>query len=197
MSASRTPDHPVDPQFFQRWSPRAFTGEALDRASLMTVLEAARWAPSSFNSQPWRFIYGLAGTPAFDAIFGALAPVNQSWTQRAGALVLLVSRTKWIPPNGTELAPLGSAAFDTGAAWMSIALQAEKMSLKAHAIGGYDRDAMRAALQVPADHALHAVVALGRQGPKDVLTPDQQAREAPNARQPLAKLVAEGRFSFD
>jgi len=75
----RTAAYPIDPLFLERWSPRAFTGEAMTETDLMTILEAARWAPSSYNSQPWRFIYGRRGTPAWDRIFALLNPFNQSW----------------------------------------------------------------------------------------------------------------------
>ena len=163
----------------------------------MTILEAARWAPSSFNSQPWRFIYAMPGTPAFQAFIDAMLPVNQAWAKRSSAVVLLVSRTQWIQPGQTEVSALGAHAFDTGAAWMSIALQAQHNGWKTHAIGGYNRDPLRAALQVPEDHAMHAIIAIGRQGPKDPLPPELQAREQPNMRHPLTQLVAEGRFSFE
>jgi nitroreductase len=194
--SSRKPDHPVDPQFPERWSPRAYTGEPMPRETLFTMLEAARWAPSSFNSQPWRFIYALTDTPAFALMLGTLNPLNQRWAARASALVLLVSRTRWVAPGATQESALGAHAFDTGAAWMSFALQARAMGWHTHAIGGYDREALRGALAVPEDHALHAVVAVGRQGPRDGLPADLQAREQPNDRRPLAQSVAEGCFSF-
>ena len=196
MNAPRIADHPVDPMFPGRWSPRALTAEPIDEATLMSFLEAARWAPSSFNSQPWRFIWARRDTPAWGPLFETLNPVNQSWVRRASALVLLMSRTQWVQPGKTEVSALGAHAFDAGAAWMSLAFQAHLSGWHTHALGGFNRDQARANLAVPADHALHAVIAIGRRGDKSVLTADEQSREQPNGRQPLSSLVAEGRFDF-
>jgi nitroreductase len=192
----RQPDHPIDPQFTQRWSPRAFTGEAIDEATLLRFLEAARWAPSGFNAQPWRFIWGRAGTPAWTPIFEALSATNQGWAQRASALVLVVSRTVWQAPGQAESAPNLTHAFDAGAAWAYLALQASLAGWHAHGIGGFDRDKARASLGVPVDYQLHAVIAIGRRGDKAVLPEALQAREGPNQRLPLAQLASEGRFAF-
>ena len=194
---NRQPDHPINPMFTDRWSPRALTGEPIPEATLMTLLEAARWAPSSFNSQPWRFIWARRDTPAWGPLFETLHPINQSWAQRASALVMVVSRTQWVPPGKTEPAALGAHAFDTGAAWASLAFQAHLSGWQTHAIGGFDRDRARANLDVPADCAVHAVIAIGRRGDAAVLTDEQRAREQPNARHPLSTLVAEGRYAFD
>jgi nitroreductase len=197
MTAARQPEYRIDPQFTQRWSPRAFTGEALDKGSLMTCLEAARWAPSGSNLQPWRFIYGLRGTPAFERLLGTRAQSNRVWAGQAGALVLVLSRTQRMVPGKDEAQPIVSHAFDAGAAWMSLALQAQALGLHAHAMGGFDRVMAREVLHVPQDHALHAVVALGRRGDASLLPAALQEREAPNARLPLSALVAEGDFSFE
>ena len=192
----RQTDYPIDPQFTQRWSPRAFTGERIDEATLLHFLEAARWAPSGFNAQPWRFIYGRTGTPAWAPIFNTLAPFNQAWAQRASALVLVLSQTAWQAPGQDAPAPNLTHAFDAGAAWAYLALQATLAGWYAHGIGGFDRDAARAALGIPDDHELHAVIAIGRRGDKAVLPEALQAREEPNTRLPLSQLAAEGRFAF-
>lgn len=194
----RIPSAPVDPQFTHRWSPRAFTGEAIAEPELMSLFEAARWAPSTSNTQPWRFIYGLPGTPGFEAILGALVPFNQAWARRAGALIAVCSATESTAPGTTEAKPMRNHAFDTGAAWMSLALQAEKLGWRTHAMGGFDEAALRAALNVPDGRfAVQCVVAVGRQGDKSVLDEGLQAREMPNGRQPLSALVAEGGFRFE
>lgn len=195
--STRTPSAPVDPQFTQRWSPRAFTGEPMAASELMSLFEAARWAPSTSNTQPWRFVYGLQGTPGFDALFGTLVAFNQAWARKASALIAVCSATESIAPGSTEAKPSPNHAFDTGAAWMSMALQAEKMGWRTHAMGGFDKDALRAALQVPERFSIHCVVAVGRQGDKAALDEGLQAREMPNDRQPLSAMVTEGRFSFE
>ena len=171
MSA-RQPEHPIDPPFTQRWSPRAFTGERIDQATLLGFLEAARWAPSGYNAQPWRFIYGRAGTPAWTPIFESLSAYNQGWAQRASALVLVLSREQWKAPGKDELQPNITHAFDAGAAWGYLALQATLACWFAHGIGGFDCD-------------------------KAVLPESLQARELPNQRLSLAQLAAEGRFAFE
>ena len=191
---SRETEHPIHPQFTARWSPRAFTGAEISREELLRLLEAARWAPSTSNTQPWRFVYGLRGTPGFEAPFGALVPFNQDWAKNAAALVTVISATSSVAPGKTEAQALPNHAFDTGAAWMSLALQAEAMGLRAHAMGGFDAAALRSALAVPADHAIHCVVAVGHQAAPDALPEALRARELPNGRRPLAELVREGRF---
>lgn len=194
--STRTPDHPIHPQFIARWSPRAFTGEAIPLQQLMSLLEAARWAPSGSNAQPWRFIYALAGTPAWAPMFDTLAGANQVWAQKASALVLVLSARQFVPPGKTDPQPMPSHAFDAGAAWACLALQASLDGWAAHGMGGFDKDRARAALGVPDDHDLHAVVAIGRPGPRDLLPEALQAREEPNGRHPLSTRVSEGRFIF-
>lgn len=188
--------HPIDPLFTARWSPRAFTGEPIPADQLQALLEAARWAPSAFNAQPWRFLYGHRETPAGAAILDGLLPFNQAWAQRASALVVVLSRTRWIPPGQQEPQPIASHAFDAGAAWASLALQAARSGWYAHAMGGIDAARLRVALDIPEDHAVHAVVAVGRLGDPALLPERLQAREHPSDRLPLEAIAAEGRFAF-
>ena len=171
------------------------TGEAFSRDTLMGLLEAARWAPSSFNSQPWRFVYAHRDTPAWQPLFDTLNEINRSWAHRASALVLVVSKTRWVAPGQAEESALGSASLDAGAAWFSIAMQAHLAGLCAHAIGGFDRDLARRTLGIPEDCKVEVMVALGKQGPKEQLSDALQARESPNARKPLAELAFEGRYA--
>lgn len=190
----RTPDHPVHPQFIERWSPRAFTTDTLDETTLLTMFEAGRWAPSASNVQPWRFIYGRRGTPAFQTIFDGLVPGNQAWAGSAAALVVLAAATTWLPQGQTEAKPLGTHAFDSGAAWMSVALQAHAMGWATHGMAGIDKDKLRAALHVPADHVVIMAFAIGRRGDKTLLPEALQTREMPSPRRALKDVVGEGRF---
>ena len=190
----RQAQFPVDPRFTQRWSARAFTGKAITTPEVMSLFEAARWAPSASNTQPWRFVFGLAGSPGFEAIFQTLVPFNRGWAQRASALIAVLSATHTTAPGASEAKPIPSHAFDTGAAWMSLALQAQHTGWCAHAMGGFDKEALRQALDVPEGFALHCVVAVGEQADPSVLDETLQARETPNSRQPLDAMVAEGRF---
>jgi nitroreductase len=196
MTQARATEHPVDPLFTERWSPRAFTGEALPQDTLLSLLEAARWAPSASNIQPWRFLYGHAGTPAFASILGGLIPFNQGWAQKASALIVVLSKRSSVAPGQTEAKANPWHAFDAGAAWASLAFQAHLSGWATHAMGGFDGEALRATLKVPSDVAIEAVVAVGKRGDKAALPEGLQARELPGGRLPLAQIAAEGGYSF-
>ncbi len=193
LAHGRQPDHPVDAQFPARWSPRSFTDHALTEAEVLTVLEAARWAPSASNNQPTRFVWGLRGDVGFAAILGALVPSNRDWAQHAAALVVVASRDVTVAADG-KVNPNRWSAFDAGAAWMSLALQVQTMGLAAHAMGGFDAPALSAAVALPDAHSLHAVVAIGQKGPADKLPEPFRARETPNQRNPLTTSAFRGRF---
>jgi nitroreductase len=194
MTNPRKPDHPVNPMFINRWSPRSLTGETMSHETLMTVLEAARWAPSAYNAQPWRFIYALKDDAGWAGIFGAVNEGNQSWAHRAGALVVVASAKQALFPGKTELTANAWHSFDTGSAWMSMALQAAQSGLVAHALAGFDPVKLRAAIHLPDDYALEAVIVLGKQGDKAQLPEALQQREAPNARKPLSEISFAGTF---
>lgn len=188
----RHPDHPVAPQFIARWSPRAFTTEAMSEADVLTILEAARWAPSASNNQPWRFVWALRGEPAFDAVMASLAPGNQLWAPQAAAVVVVASKTTVM--RGGEVAANAWHAFDAGAAWAQLGLQAHLSGFHAHAMGGFDKAKLAVAINLPADHATHAVVVMGHLGAPETLAEAQQAREVPSQREPLAKIARHGSF---
>lgn len=196
MTQARTPDHPINPLFTDRWSPRAFTGEAIPEAALLSTLEAARWAPSAYNAQPWRFIYVRRDTASWLPVFDTLVEFNQGWAQRAAALVVIVSARQAVFPGTTDAAPNAWHSFDSGAAWASLAFQATLSGWSAHGMAGFDADRLRQAVAIPDAYAIETVVAIGKRGDKGVLPEGLQARETPNGRLPLAQLAAEGRFSF-
>jgi nitroreductase len=120
-------------QFRLRWSPRSMTGQALTLAQVQSLCEAGRWAPSCFNSQPWRFIYALPDTPQWQPLLDLLMDVNKLWAAKAGALVALVARTHFEAND----APAATHSFDTGSAWMSMALQAQHMGWPLTLCGGF------------------------------------------------------------
>jgi len=196
MTQARTPDHPINALFTDRWSPRAFTGEAIPEPVLLSMLEAARWAPSAYNAQPWRFIYARRDTASWLPVFDTLVEFNQGWAQRAAALVVIVSARQAVFPGKTDAAPNAWHSFDSGAAWASIAFQATLSGWSAHGMAGFDADRLRQALGIPGDYAIETVIAIGKRGDKGVLPEGLQARETPNGRLPLAQLAAEGRFNF-
>ncbi|MEB0043056.1 MULTISPECIES: nitroreductase family protein [unclassified Pseudomonas] len=193
---SRVADYPIDPQFTERWSPRAFTAEAIGQETLLSFFEAARWAPSAYNSQPWRFLYARRDTPNWERFLGLLNEFNRGWAQHASALVIVISKTTFTAPGATEEGPALCHSFDTGAAWGYLALQASLSGWHTHAMAGFDKDLTRQELNVPEGYALHAAVAIGKLGDKSTLAEYLQGRETPGPRRPLSELAAEGGFSL-
>ncbi|HNW60723.1 MAG TPA: nitroreductase family protein [bacterium] len=191
MNAStRFPEAAVDPQFPERWSPRAFSPRPIAEADLLSLFEAARWSPSAANSQPWYFL--AAVTPEEHARFFALLhPGNQIWAAAAPVLLFLLARRT--SPSGRAL---DWGAFDAGAAWMALALQARKLGLFAHAMGGFDRDKIYSALHIPvAEFTAIAAIAVGYYGDPAQLAEELQLREHPTPRKPLQEIYHFGAFA--
>jgi nitroreductase len=191
---SRTADHPIDPLFLERWSPRAFTDAPISERELLTLLEAARWAPSSFNSQPWRFLYARRRTQHWPQFLGLLSDYNQSWARNAAALVILVSKTTLLPRGAETEVPSYTHSLDAGAAWANLALQATRSGWAAHGMAGFDVPRTAVELGVPADYRVEAAIAIGRPGDKLILPEPLRAREQPSDRLPLSQLAWEGGF---
>ena len=191
---TRTADHPIDPMFLARWSPRAFTGEAISEADLLTMLEAGRWAASAYNSQPWRFIWARRDTPHWDKFLALLVPFNRSWAKEASALVILVSNSLMRPPGADKDVPSHSHSLDAGAASGNFALQANKMGWFVHGMVGFDMDRAFAELGVPAGYRVEAAYAVGRLGDPAILSEGLRARETPSPRLPLTQIAFEGAF---
>ncbi|MGP0060521.1 MAG: nitroreductase family protein [Beijerinckiaceae bacterium] len=191
----RVADHPINQLYLDRWSPRAFTGESVPDAALHTLFEAARWAPSSYNSQPWRFLYAKRNTPRWDKFFGLLNEFNRSWAKDAGVLVVVASKILMeAPPGSGKFIPSHSHSFDAGAAWAYLALEAQRLGWAAHAMVGFDIPRAAAELNVPDDHRVEAAIAIGRRGDRSRLPEALAAREIPNSRNPQKDFVFEGGF---
>lgn len=193
--SARQSDHPVDRLFLERWSPRAFTGATMPHADLMTAFEAARWAPSSLNYQPWRFIFAHRNHARFADFLALLAEKNRLWAQKAAALVFFISDTQIA--YGDKIMDAPNHAFDTGAAWANFAHQALLLGYTTRAIGGFDRGAAPRALGVPANYQVHAAVAVGQPAHADTLPEGFRAKEAPSGRRPLSDIAFEGGFFSD
>ena len=190
----RVADYPIDPMFLERWSPRAFNCETINTADLLTMLEAARWAASSFNSQPWRFVYARRDTHHWAGFLDLLVPHNQRWARDAAALVMVLSHhTGMNPRTGGEI-PLPTHSFDAGIASGFFALQASRMGWFVHGMAGFDHAGARDVLRVPSDYTLEAAFAVGRRSSPSKLPESLQAREHPSGRLPLKEIVFEGRF---
>ena len=187
----RISQYPIEKLILNRWSPRAFSGEPITQEQLMTLFEAARWAPSSFNNQPWRFLYGRRDTPQWKLFFDLLVPFNQEWCARAAVLILVISRNNFELNNK----PSRTHSFDTGAATENLALQGFAMGLVVHGMEGFDYDRAKKDLTIPADYTVEAMFAVGKHGSSDILSPELRAREIPSDRKPLSEIIIEGRFS--
>ena len=191
----RRADHDIDPVFLDRWSPRAFTDETISESALLGLFEAARWAPSAYNAQPWRFLYARRGTEHWDRFLGLLLPFNQSWANQAAALVVLVSDPSFVPPGAEKPVTLRSHSLDAGAAWAYLALQATRAGWAVHGMAGFDVERATTELHVPAGHRVEIAIAIGRRGERSSLPEALQARELPSGRKPVAAFAFEGGFA--
>ncbi len=194
-SGERRAEHPISCLFLQRWSPRAFDASCMPEADLLTLLEAARWAPSAYNIQPWRFVYALRQDADWERYLELLDPFNASWAGAASALLFLVSDRQM--PNGREADPptlSQTHSFDAGAAWAQLALQATALGYQAHAMAGIRFDEIRQRLSIPHNFHIEIAVAIGRQAEPSRLPPSLRQRETPSSRLPLDRIAFAGRF---
>jgi len=188
----RTADHPIEQIFLKRWSPRSLRPDGVGAADLNRLFEAARWAPSSYNEQEWRFLYAIKGSKHWDTFLNLLVPANQTWCKDAGALVVVISKTTFTH-NGK---PNVVHSFDAGLASMNLMLQATAMGLVTHGMGGFDRDKTRSELQIPADFQPEAMIAIGKPGDPDTLPAEVRKGEVPSGRKKVSEIAREGTFSF-
>jgi nitroreductase len=174
------------PLFLERWSPRSFADREVSRADLKRVFEAARWAPSSGNAQPWRFIVGTRGTETHAKLTSVLAGFNKEWAPKAPVLIL--GTTNAVNARGAANA---YAMYDLGAAAVSITLAAEALGLATHQMAGFDHDAARREFGIPEAYAIGSVMALGYQDEPAALSNEELiSREtAPRTRKPLSEMV--------
>ena len=159
------------------------SGEEISDEDLMRLFEAARWAPSSYNGQPWRFIYAKRNTQYWDSLFNLMATSNQTWAKNAAVLVVIISRKNF----EFNEKPSITHQFDSGSAWENLALQAETQQLVTHAMQGFDYQKAREVLAIPDSFDVMAMVAIGKPAPKDSLPSELQQMEAPSDRKPLSE----------
>ncbi len=184
----RETNYNIDDIFLNRHSPRAMSGEAVSKEELMTLFEAARFAPSAYNAQPWRFIYAMRDTKDFEKLFSFLVDFNKDWCVRAGALIVTISKKT----SGSGDKPNRTHSLDTGAAWENLALQAQTLGLVAHGMSGLDYDMAKTKLGIPDDHAVEMMIAIGKPGKIEDLPEIIRTGETPNDRRPLEEIVFEG-----
>ena len=183
---------PVLDLIINRWSPRAMSGESLTEAEQSSLFEAARWAPSCFNSQPWRFVYALPCSTHWDTFYNLLSSGNRPWVAKAGLLMVLLSRTR-LEHNDQET---DTNSFDAGAAWQNVALQGSSMGLVVHGMRGFDKDRARTELNVPDLFAIEVMIAVGRPGPISDLPDNRIEGEKPSPRNHASDFAMEGKFGF-
>ncbi len=178
----------------KRWSPRSFDPDKpVGRDDLLALLEAARWAPSCFNDQPWRYVVCDKNTDPtnWQAAFGLLAEKNQLWAKNAPVLILAVATSKF-NHNGS---PSRWGMYDTGAAGMALCLQAVALGLVVHQMGGYDHVKAREVFGIPDDCTPMAMMAVGYQAEADLLADDfKESETGPRCRAPLAERFYAGRW---
>ncbi len=184
---SRQPDADIAPLFTARWSTRAFSSEPLTDEEIGKLFEAARWAPSSGNSQPWLVFYETDG-PDREVFNSILRPGNQKWAPGAPLIGFFFAKNK-----RDDGSPLSTSQFDTGSAWMSLALQATMMGLYAHAMAGIEKDAAYEKLGVsPDEYTVICAFVAGHRGDATDLEEDLRAREVPSDRDPVSQHVTRG-----
>lgn len=176
----------VMPEILARWSPRAFADRHVNPADLKTIFEAGRWAPSSYNEQPWRFFVGRRNSETYKKILDTLVPFNREWAKSAAVLILGVAKTRF----SNNDSPNNYAAHDLGAAMGLMAVQATAIGLAAHQMAGFDWVKARAAFEIPETYTMGSAMALGYQGELADLADKFQAQEqSPRSRKPLSEIV--------
>jgi nitroreductase len=189
-AGNREADRPIEPLLLRRWSPRAMSGQPIGDEELLTLFEAARWAPSTYNEQEWRFLYARRETSHWPVFFDLLVEGNRLWCQRAAMLAVILAHRVFErngKPNPVHL-------FDCGNAFENLALQGTAMGLVVHGMQGFDFEKARSVLGVPEDYAVAAMFAVGRPGDPALLPQPLREREVPSGRKPVREFIREGGF---
>jgi len=180
----------IEPLILNRWSSRAMSGEYISDEELMSLFEAARWAPSSNNNQPWRFIYTKKYSDEWNIFFSFLADANKLWAHNAAALIVIISK-KTFDYNDK---PSKSHSFDAGAAWENLALEAINKGLLIRGIGGFDYETAKKILNIPDDYEVEIMVAVGKPGSVENLHEMFKDKNIPSLRKPISEIVMKGKF---
>jgi nitroreductase len=180
----------VVPMVLNRWSPRAMSGEKITQEELETLFDAAQWAQSSYNNQPWRFVYATRDTSYWQTFFNLLIPFNQEWCKNAAALVMVISKNNFAFNNQFSR----THSFDTGAACQNFALQGFSMKLVVHGMEGFDYDKAKKDLNIPDEYTVEAMFAIGRPGNIQNLSLELQKKEILSDRKDINEFAFEGRF---
>src|SRR6185295_18770094 len=183
-------DHPILDLLARRWSPRAFSDRAVDRATLASLLEAARWAPSSGNGQPWSFLVATTENPAEHARMASVLVPGNAWAHKAPVLMLSVAA---LFRGGDK--PNRHAYHDVGLATENLVVQAHSMGLVIHMMAGFNVDKAREIFEIPAGYDPLTIIAIGYPGHPDSLSEELRAKDlAPRQRKPIGEFVFSGKF---
>ncbi|SET35444.1 Nitroreductase [Oceanobacillus limi] len=190
VDKNRESIYEIDPIYLERWSPRSFQEKEVPGDILNSLFEAARWAPSAGNVQPWRFIVARNKVDR-EKFLTFIHEGNTIWCKKAPILVAIISKENEERFGGHNKAH----AFDAGAAWGYFALEAVRKGLVTHAMGGFNKEEAKKKLEIPEGYAIHAIVAVGYAGEKEALPEQLQQREKPSTRKEIDAFVSEGSFS--
>ncbi|MFN2475254.1 MAG: nitroreductase family protein [Chthoniobacterales bacterium] len=190
--STRTADHPIEDLILRRWSPRAMNSDAITDDEMLRLFEAARWAPSTYNEQEWRFLYARRETAEWSRFFALLTEANQAWCKNAAMLVAIVAHTVFAKNGNANPVHL----FDCESAFENLSLQGTAMGLVVHGMSGFDYEAARTSLAVPDRFAVAAMFAVGHPGDAAELPEGFRAIEKPSGRRPVKESIREGAFSF-
>lgn len=175
----------VMPEIQTRWSPRAFDASPVPQEEVLALIEAASYAPSSLNDQPWRFVIA-SDEQRLQKMRNILMPANQAWANHAPVLILLLGMKKFSSSKRENYWHM----FDTGTAWGFLQLEAQRRGLITHAMGGFKRDEALSTFGLSEEeYSPMAVIAVGRYGSKDQLSPELQKREQPSPRRSISELL--------
>jgi nitroreductase len=176
------------PLLRDRWSPRAMNGAPLSLQEIKQLVEAAKWAPSSYNNQPWRFFYALPDDAYWQKYMNLMVPFNQQWASKAGALFIVAARTLFEFNNQTSK----TASYDTGAAVENFSLQGHAMGLAVHQMEGFDYEKAHALLGLSSDYQVQVMVAVGHPGKLEDIPEEMRAKESPSGRKKLDQIMFHG-----
>jgi nitroreductase len=166
------------------------SGEKISQEELMSLFEAARWAPSSYNNQPWKFLYALRETPHWTKFFNLLIDFNKGWCDKAAVLGVVLSGKIFEKTKK----PCITHALDTGSAWENLALEGTSRELVVHGMQGFDYQKAKSELKVPDEYEVLSMFAVGKRAPKETLPAELQQREVPSMRKRVSEFAFEGEF---
>lgn len=183
--------YPINELVKNRWSPRAFSEKLVDIKKIASLLEAARWAPSAFNEQPWRFIVGMKGDKTYDKILQSLVEWNQQWAGKAPVLILNIA-SEYFSHNNK---PNATAQYDLGQAVALMLTEAVSQGLISHEMSGFDAEKANELLAIPEGFQAISVTAIGYYGDPNILPADMlKSEKEERKRRSLKELVFSGDF---